>query len=121
MQKIWTEGKGVMTPIQKLIMFVTEVIVMETAASSKEADILSGTDEWIEVRRHAPNMTNVSSIPIPAKGIGNNFDWNNFWQRIETNVGINTSNKGDLLRQKGLTSKGGLTSNLIWSKLILGD
>lgn len=78
MQKIWTEGKGVMTPIQKLIMFVTEVIVMETAASSKEADILSGTDEWIEVRRHAPNMTNVSSIPIPGKGIGNNFDWNNF-------------------------------------------
>jgi hypothetical protein len=34
-----------MTPIQKLIMFVTEVIVMETAASSKEADMRSATEK----------------------------------------------------------------------------
>jgi hypothetical protein len=73
MQKIWTEGNGVITPIQKLIMLVTEVIVMETAASSKDADILSGTDEWIDVRRQAPNMTNVSSIPIPEKVFGNSI------------------------------------------------
>jgi hypothetical protein len=43
MQKICTLGNGVMTPIQKLIMLVTEVMVMDTAASSKAADILSGT------------------------------------------------------------------------------
>ena len=66
MQKIWTLGKGVMTPIQKLIMLVTDVMVMDTAASSNDADIRSGTGVCTEVRRQAPNITNVSSMPIPT-------------------------------------------------------
>ncbi len=66
----WTLGKGVMTPIQKLIMLVTDVMVIDTAASSKEADILSGTGVWTEVRRHAPSMTNVSSMPMPVGRTG---------------------------------------------------
>lgn len=65
MQNICTLGKGVMTPIQKLIMFVTEVIVMDTAASSNASAMRSGTALWTDVLRQAPNITNVSSIPIP--------------------------------------------------------
>ena len=42
-----------------------EVMVMDTAASLKVSDIRSGTGAWIEVRRQAPSMTKVSSIPIP--------------------------------------------------------
>lgn len=34
MEKIWTQGKGVMTPTQKDSMSVIEVMVMETAASA---------------------------------------------------------------------------------------
>ena len=67
MQKIWTLGKGVMTPIQKLIMFVTDVMVMDTAASSNEADMRSGTGVCTDVRRHAPSITKVSSMPMPKK------------------------------------------------------
>lgn len=42
-----------------------DVIVMETAASDIMCPIRSGTDNLTEVRRHAANITNVSSIPIP--------------------------------------------------------
>ena len=65
MQNILTHGNGVMIPIQKLSISVIDVIVMDTAASVNAIAILSGTLLWTDVRRHAPNMTNVSSIPIP--------------------------------------------------------
>ncbi len=56
-----------MTPIQKLIMFVTEVMVMDTAASSKASAIRSGTALWTDVRRQAPSITKVSSMPMPKE------------------------------------------------------
>lgn len=34
MEKIWTHGKGVITPTQKDNMSVIEVMVMDTAASA---------------------------------------------------------------------------------------
>lgn len=61
-----TEGKGLKTPIAKLIISVTEVIVIETAASLKVMAILSGTLCFIEVLLQAASITNVSSIPIPT-------------------------------------------------------
>lgn len=60
-----TEGKGLETPIQKLHKSVTEVIVMDTAASLSIWAILSGTGFLIEVLLQAANITKVSSIPIP--------------------------------------------------------
>jgi hypothetical protein len=62
-----TDWKGLMIPIQKLIMSVTEVIVIDTAASLNIRPILSGTGSCTDVLLHAPSITNVSSIPIPAK------------------------------------------------------
>lgn len=64
-QNIWTDGKGLSIPIQKLIISVTEVIVIETAASDNIFPIRSGTLCFIDVRLHAANITNVSSRPIP--------------------------------------------------------
>lgn len=55
-----------MIPIQKEIMSVSEVMVMETAASDIVSAIRFSTDIFGEVRRQAANMTNVSSIPIPV-------------------------------------------------------
>jgi hypothetical protein len=52
-------------PIQKLKKSVTEVIVIDTAASLNIWAILSGTEVLIEVRRHAASITKVSSIPMP--------------------------------------------------------
>lgn len=52
-------------PIQKEIMSVSDVIVIETAASDIMWPILSGTESLTDVLRHAANITNVSSIPIP--------------------------------------------------------
>lgn len=76
MQNILTQGNGVMMPIKKLSMSVTDVMVIETAASSKVIAILSTTDRWGEVRLHAPSMTNVSSMPIPeGKKNRENFDF----------------------------------------------
>ena len=69
MQKILTQGNGVMIPIQKLSMSVIDVIVMDTAASVNASDIRSGTELCTEVRRQAPNITNVSSIPMPKYDI----------------------------------------------------
>ena len=65
MQKIFTHGKGVMIPIQKLSISVMDVMVMDTAASVNASDIRSGTELCTDVRRHAPNITKVSSMPIP--------------------------------------------------------
>lgn len=67
MQNIVTDGKGLKIPIQKLKKSVTEVIVMDTAASLNICAILRGTGSFIDVRRQAASITNVSSIPIPEK------------------------------------------------------
>lgn len=56
--------------MQKLTMSVTEVMVMDTAASDNVLASLSGTSMVTGVRLQAANMTNVSSIPIPE----NNFE-----------------------------------------------
>ena len=66
MQNILTHGNGVMTPTKKLSISVTDVIVMDTAASLKASDIRSSTGACILVRLQAPNITKVSSIPIPS-------------------------------------------------------
>lgn len=66
-QKIRTDGNGLKMPIQKDTISVTEVIVIDTAASDSIKPIRSGTLSFIEVRRHAANMTNVSSMPIPKE------------------------------------------------------
>lgn len=50
-------------------MSVTDVIVMETAASLRVMAILSGTLCFMEVLLHAANITNVSSIPIPERKV----------------------------------------------------
>lgn len=65
MQNSWTDLKGLNTPMKKLTVSVTEVMVMETAASLNVCPILSGTDFVTEVLRQAASMTKVSSIPIP--------------------------------------------------------
>lgn len=65
MQKIWTEGKGEMTPIAKDTKSVTDVMVMDTAASLSVCAMRSGTGSIMLVRRQAASITNVSSIPIP--------------------------------------------------------
>ena len=67
MQNIVTDGNGLKTPMKKLTMSVTEVIVMDTAASLIIFDILSETLSLIDVLLHAANITKVSSIPIPEK------------------------------------------------------
>lgn len=51
--------------MKKLTISVTEVIVMDTAASLIIFDILSETLSLIDVLLHAANITKVSSIPIP--------------------------------------------------------
>lgn len=64
-QNILTDGKGLITPIQKLMVSVKLVMVIDTAASESVLAIRSGTGRCGEVRRQAANITNVSSIPIP--------------------------------------------------------
>lgn len=66
-QNIRTDGNGLKMPIQKDTISVTEVIVIDTAASDNISPIRSGTLSFIDVRRHAANITNVSSIPIPEE------------------------------------------------------
>jgi hypothetical protein len=66
MQNIWTEGKGETMPMKKETISVTDVMVMETAASLNVCAIRSGTGSIIFVLRHAASMTKVSSIPIPV-------------------------------------------------------
>lgn len=64
-QNICTDRNGVMMPNQNETMSVTDVIVIETAAFDMVNDMRSGTDSFGDVRRHAANITNVSSMPIP--------------------------------------------------------
>lgn len=61
-----TDGKGVMVPIMKEMKLVTDVIVIDTAASAYVWPILSDTDIVGDVRLHAANNTNASSIPTPV-------------------------------------------------------
>lgn len=65
MQKIWTEGNGDQIPMKNESMSVTEVMVIETAASDNMIAMRSGTGSLGEARLQAANITNVSSIPIP--------------------------------------------------------
>lgn len=65
-QKICTDLNGLMMPKVNDTMFVSVVIVMETAASDIVWANLSETDIFIDVRRQAANITNVSSMPIPV-------------------------------------------------------
>lgn len=67
MQNICTEGNGENMPMKNDSMSVTDVIVMDTAASDNIFAIRSGTDILHEALRHAANITKVSSIPIPDK------------------------------------------------------
>lgn len=68
-QKICTDGNGLKIPIQKETISVNDVIVIETAASDIIIPIRSGTLNFTDVRRHAANITNVSSIPMPDNEI----------------------------------------------------
>lgn len=68
MQNNWTDLNGLKTPMKKLTVSVTDVMVMDTAASLKVFPILSGTEAVTGVLLHAASMTNVSSIPIPVHG-----------------------------------------------------
>lgn len=70
-QKMRTEGKGLMMPIQKEIMSVRLVIVMETAASDMVSAIRISTGDFGDVRRQAANITKVSSMPIPVGLVSN--------------------------------------------------
>lgn len=76
MQKIWIDTNGPLTPIMKEIMSVSDVMVIETAASDIVIPMRSGTLSLTEVRRQAANITNVSSIPIPVQIIQK---INKFW------------------------------------------
>lgn len=67
------DGNGLSVPIHNDKMSVTEVIVMETAASDIVFPNLSGTEAVTGVRLQAANITNVSSIPIPIKITINNL------------------------------------------------
>lgn len=58
-------GNGLNFPMQKLTMSVTDVMVIDTAASESVLANLSGTSMVTGVLLHAANMTNVSSMPIP--------------------------------------------------------
>lgn len=65
MQKICTEGKGEKIPMKKDSISVTDVMVMETAASDNMIAIRSGTGNFGDALLQAASITNVSSIPIP--------------------------------------------------------
>lgn len=67
MQKIRIDWKGLTIPVKNEILVVIDVIEIETAASDIMCPIRSGTDSFTDVRLHAANITNVSSIPIPLK------------------------------------------------------
>lgn len=69
MQKICTDGNGEKMPMKKDSISVTDVIVMETAASESIIAIRSGTGSVGAVRLQAASITKVSSIPIPRNNI----------------------------------------------------
>lgn len=65
MQNICTDGNGENMPIKNDSMSVTEVMVMETAASDNMIAMRSGTGSLGDALLQAASITNVSSIPIP--------------------------------------------------------
>lgn len=67
MQKICTEGNGENIPMKNDSMSVTEVMVIETAASDNITAMRSGTGSFGDARLQAASITNVSSMPMPAK------------------------------------------------------
>lgn len=67
MQKILMDGNEFVTPITKEAMSVNDVIVIETAASDNIRPMRSGKSILAVVRRHAANITNVSSIPTAVQ------------------------------------------------------
>lgn len=67
MQKILMDGKEFEMPIKKEAMSVNDVIVIETAASDNIRPMRSGKPILTVVRRHAANITNVSSIPTAVR------------------------------------------------------
>lgn len=66
LQKICTDGNGLIIPIQNEMMSVNDVIVMDTAASDIMIPMRSGTLSLTDVRRQAASITNVSSMPMPV-------------------------------------------------------
>lgn len=66
MQKICTDGNGENIPMKNDNISVTEVMVMDTAASDSMIAMRSGTGNCGDVRRHAASITKVSSMPMPA-------------------------------------------------------
>lgn len=67
-EKMRTDRNGFQTPNPNETMLVTDEMVIDTAASDIIRPMRSGTDNLCDVRRHAANMTNVSSMPIPRMG-----------------------------------------------------
>lgn len=65
MQNICTDGNGEKIPMKNDNMSVTDVIVIETAASDNIDAMRSGTGSFGEALLHAANITKVSSMPIP--------------------------------------------------------
>lgn len=62
-----TDGNSLNIPIINDISVVNDVIVIDTAESDNVIAIRSGTGNLTDVRRHAANITKVSSMPIPRK------------------------------------------------------
>lgn len=81
-QKILTDGNGLIIPIQNEMISVSDVIVIETAASDIITPMRSGTDNLTEVRRHAANITNVSSIPMPVEKKGKLKIFGSFFEDV---------------------------------------
>lgn len=85
MQKIVTDGNGLKIPIVKLKKSVTEVMVMETAASPNISAILWGTGVFMDVLLQAASMTNVSSIPTPK--CKKKSQMSGIWRQLEAGNG----------------------------------
>lgn len=66
-QKILTDRKGLIMPIRNEMKSVTEVMVIETAASDIIRPIRSATGILALVRRQPASITKVSSMPMPVK------------------------------------------------------
>lgn len=66
-QKILTDRKGLIMPIRNEMKSVTEVMVIDTAASDIIRPIRSATGILALVRRQPASITKVSSMPMPEK------------------------------------------------------
>lgn len=66
-QKICMPGMGDIEPMQKAMMSVKLVIVIDTAASPYVSSIRSFTGKFGSVFLHAAIIMNISSRPIPEE------------------------------------------------------